>query len=152
MPALELKVPPPAVALVVAIAMGCIAYVVPASSAPAYRIALAIVLAVAGLALAMAGIRKFRKAQTTITPLKPQKASHLVVGGIYRFTRNPMYLGVCTVLVGWAAFLWSVWALLGPVVFVLYITRFQIVPEERALATLFGSEYVAYKERVRRWL
>ena len=152
MPALELKVPPPAVALVVAIAMGGLAFAAPASGAPAYRLALAIALAVVGLALAMAGIRSFRKAHTTITPLRPQKASHLVVGGIYRFTRNPMYLGVCTVLLGWAAFLWSVWTLLGPVVFVLYITRFQIVPEERALAALFGSEYAAYKARVRRWI
>lgn len=63
-----------------------------------------------------------------------------------------MYVGVGLVLVAWAVFLSSVWALLGPVAFVLFITRFQIVPEERALARRFGGEYASYKARVRRWL
>jgi protein-S-isoprenylcysteine O-methyltransferase Ste14 len=63
-----------------------------------------------------------------------------------------MYLGLSLVLLGWAVFLWSAWALLGPVVFITYISRFQIAPEERILTTLFGSEYSAYKARVRRWL
>ena len=84
--------------------------------------------------------------------MKPQAASSLVVAGVYKITRNPMYLGLSLVLVGWAVFLWSAWALLGPVVFVAYISRFQIAPEERVLASLFGSEYSAYKTKVRRWL
>ena len=63
-----------------------------------------------------------------------------------------MYVGLSCVLVAWAVFLSSAWALLGPVAFVLYIGRFQIGPEERALAKLFGSEYVDYQAKVRRWL
>ena len=84
--------------------------------------------------------------------MKPQAASSLVIVGVYKLTRNPMYLGLSLVLLGWAVFLWSAWALLGPIVFIAYISRFQIAPEERVLATLFGAEYSAYKAKVRRWL
>jgi len=75
----------------------------------------------------------------------------LVTGGIYRFTRNPMYVGLLLVLVAWATFLSSLWTLVGPLAFVLYITRFQIKPEESALATLFGQPYADYRAKVRRW-
>jgi len=84
--------------------------------------------------------------------MKPEKASSLVTTGIYRFTRNPMYLGLLFVLFAWAVFLASVWALLGPVAFVFYIDRFQIAPEEAILAGMFGAAYTEYKARVRRWL
>jgi protein-S-isoprenylcysteine O-methyltransferase Ste14 len=63
-----------------------------------------------------------------------------------------MYLGMLSVLLGWAAYLPSAWALLGPVAFALYIDRFQIVPEERALHSLFGAAFVDYTQRVRRWI
>ena len=76
----------------------------------------------------------------------------MVSTGIYRVTRNPMYLGLSLVLVAWAVFLSSAWALLGVAAFVLYMDRLQIAPEERALSKLFGSEYTAYRAKVRRWL
>src|SRR6185312_11178713 len=98
------------------------------------------------------GALAFRKAKTTKNPMKPQAASSLVTAGVYQRTRNPMYLGLLLVLLGLALYLWSAWSLLGPIFFVMYISRFQIEPEERALATLFGSEYSAYKAKVRRWL
>jgi protein-S-isoprenylcysteine O-methyltransferase Ste14 len=63
-----------------------------------------------------------------------------------------MYVGLLLVLIAWAAYLTSAWALLGPLGFVLYISRFQIAPEERVLSTLFGAEYTAYQSKVRRWL
>jgi protein-S-isoprenylcysteine O-methyltransferase Ste14 len=76
----------------------------------------------------------------------------LVSTGVYSFTRNPMYLGMALVLLAWAAYLSSAWSLLGPLLFALYITRFQIVPEERVLDRLFGTSFAAYKKCVRRWL
>jgi protein-S-isoprenylcysteine O-methyltransferase Ste14 len=94
----------------------------------------------------------FRRAQTTITPLKPETASSLVSTGIYGFTRNPMYLGLLTVLIGWAVYLAAPFALFGPLFFWLYIGRFQIVPEERALSALFGDRFTQYTAKVRRWL
>ena len=118
----------------------------------ALRLGVAAGIALMGLAFSAAGILAFRRSRTTVNPTTPDKATSLVSSGVYRITRNPMYLGLACVLVAWAVFLSSAWALFGPLAFVLYIGRFQIAPEERALAKLFGSEYAAYRARVRRWL
>ena len=149
---LELKVPPPIVALLAAVAMWGLSLVSPASSVPSFRIGVALALAVVAVAFSISGAAAFRRAKTTKNPMKPQAASTLVVTGVYKLTRNPMYVGLSVLLFAWAVFLWSVWVLLGPVVFVAYVSRFQIAPEERVLADLFGNEYSAYKTRVRRWL
>lgn len=152
MSSLELKIPPPVVALLVALAMWGIARLAPATDEPSARIAIALALAVVGVAFSVSGVVAFRRAKTTENPMKPQAASSLVIAGVYKITRNPMYLGLSLVILGWAVFLWSAWALLGPIVFMAYIARFQIVPEERVLASLFGREYSVYKAKVRRWL
>jgi protein-S-isoprenylcysteine O-methyltransferase Ste14 len=153
MRALELKVPPPIVALLVAFAMGCVSRNADASAVPELvRVPLAIALAAIGTAFDVSGLVAFRRARTTINPMKPRSTSALVDSGIYRVTRNPMYVGLVFILFGWAAFLGSWWALPGPFVFAAYIRRFQIAPEEQALAALFGADYRAYTARVRRWL
>jgi protein-S-isoprenylcysteine O-methyltransferase Ste14 len=150
---LELKIPPPLVALLIGVAMWFAARLGPGLALPlAVRIAALVVLALAGGAIALAGDMAFKRAKTTINPLKPQNATALVTTGVYRYTRNPMYVGLALVVLGWAAFLGSAVALLGIVVFVAYITRFQIVPEERVLSAKFGADYSAYTSRVRRWL
>ena len=153
MNSLELKIPPPVVALVVCVAMWTLSLFAPALEAPVFiRAITALAIASVGGIFSMAGGIRFRRAKTTINPMKPQAASSLVTTGIYKFTRNPMYVGLLLVVIGWAAFLCSPWALPGPVVFALYITRFQIRPEERVLTSLFGTEYTAYQSRVRQWL
>ena len=152
MSTLELKVPPPVVALLVALAMWGISRLAPFGGEPSGRIAAAFALAALGATFSVSGALAFQRAKTTKNPMKPQAASSLVTAGVYKITRNPMYLGLALLLLGWAAFLWSAWALLGPVIFVGYISRFQIAPEERVLASLFGSEYSTYKANVRRWL
>jgi protein-S-isoprenylcysteine O-methyltransferase Ste14 len=149
---LELKIPPPLVALLVALAMWGLARVAPLSGGPSLRVGVALAFAVIGVAFSISGVVAFQRAKTTKNPMKPEAASSLVVTGAYKLTRNPMYLGLLLLLLAWAAFLWSAWALLGPVAFVAYISRFQIAPEEKALAALFGAEYCAYKAKVRRWL
>lgn len=153
MASLDVKIPPPAVAAAVAIAMWGVSLVTPLLHAPAVLrwMAAAAVLAL-GVFFSAAGVLSFRRAGTTINPTKPGAASTLVSSGIYRFTRNPMYVGLALVLVAWAVFLSSGWSLVGPVAFMLYIGRFQIAPEERVLASLFGSEYAEYRSKVRRWL
>jgi protein-S-isoprenylcysteine O-methyltransferase Ste14 len=153
MRALELKIPPPAIALLVAAAMWGISRVTPLVELPALVRSIAgIALAVAGGGIALAGNVTFRRAGTTVNPFKPDTASALVTTGIYRHTRNPMYVGLALLLLGWAAYLCSIPALLGLPIFVLYINRFQIAPEERALTGLFGAAYTDYQARVRRWL
>jgi protein-S-isoprenylcysteine O-methyltransferase Ste14 len=153
MRALELKIPPPVVAFLVGAAMWSVSEQRISLELPfSVRLAAFVVIAVAGGAFALAGDLEFKRARTTINPFKPENSTTLVTSGIYRVTRNPMYVGLTLVLIGWAAFLCSAWALPGPVVFVLYITRFQIVPEERVLAGKFGAAYAQYTARVRRWL
>jgi protein-S-isoprenylcysteine O-methyltransferase Ste14 len=153
MRSLELQVPPLAIVLGFAVAMTAIAYLVPAASVevPA-RIFIAVVLAAAGAVIAMAGVAAFRKWQTTVNPLAPDRSSTLVATGIYRYSRNPMYLGFLLALAGWGVYLanWATAPL--PFVFIACLTRFQIEPEERALSAKFGPQFEAYCRAVRRWL
>ena len=126
---------------------------VPVLELPAsVRITLAIVIALLGGAFSLTGMISFRRAKTTVNPMQPEKTSSLVSSGVYTVTRNPMYVGLLLVLVGWAVFLSSAVALAGPVAFFFYIGRFQIAPEERVLVQMFGPKYVEYKAKVRRWL
>jgi protein-S-isoprenylcysteine O-methyltransferase Ste14 len=153
MKSLELKIPPPAVAVLIAAAMWVLSLAATALQvSAAIRMFAAGAVALVGGGISLAGVLAFRRVKTTVNPFKPRTASSLVTSGIYRVTRNPMYVGLLFVLVGWTVSLSSALALLGPVAFVFYIGRFQIAPEEQALSALFGSEYSAYKCRVRRWL
>jgi protein-S-isoprenylcysteine O-methyltransferase Ste14 len=153
MQTLELKVPPPIVALLVGVAMWVAAHLLPAVQFAAQsRLVYAGACAGFGVIVALLGFWAFRQAKTTINPVNPEKASSLVTGGIYSYTRNPMYVGLTALLVGWAIRLSVPWVLLGPVAFMLYLTRFQIIPEERVMSSKFGRDYDEYRKRVRRWL
>ena len=150
---LELRVPPPIVALIVAVVMWAVARGAVANAASDFvRISVAAALALAGAMFDVAALMAFRRARTTVNPLKPQAASSLVDSGIYRVTRNPMYVGLVSFLCAWAVWLGSWWVFLGPLAFAAYIGRFQIAPEEKALCALFGDAYRAYQAQVRRWL
>jgi protein-S-isoprenylcysteine O-methyltransferase Ste14 len=152
MPSLESKVPPPAVVLVMAVFMWLISQAAPPLhfNLPARRW-LAGVLVSTGFLTGISGVVTFLKAKTTVDPTKP-RASSLVTWGVYAISRNPMYLGGLIMLLGWAFFLSNALAFVFLPVYVFYISRFQIAPEERALTSLFGETYVAYQARVRRWL
>jgi protein-S-isoprenylcysteine O-methyltransferase Ste14 len=153
MNALELKIPPPLVALFLAILMWLAAALPGSLAIPlGLRLGVALALLCLGLSIAVSGVVAFRGARTTLNPIKASSASALVSSGIYRFTRNPMYLGLSLALFAWAVFLSNPLGLILLPVYVLYINRFQILPEERVLASLFGTAYSAYKERVHRWL
>jgi protein-S-isoprenylcysteine O-methyltransferase Ste14 len=153
MRALEARIPPPILSLVMAVAMWGLRHFEPHFAIPRdARVAVALLVALAGGSFVALGILTFRRFKTTIDPLRPHKASSFVTSGIYRVTRNPMYVGNALLLVAWAVFLDAPWPFAAPLLFVLYINRFQIEPEERILAGLFGEEYSAYKNRVRRWL
>ena len=150
---LELKVPPGALVLTVAGLMW-----VSSSATPAFdffvpaKSVWSVTLALIGAVICLSGVVSFRRAKTTVNPMKPDSASSLVVSGIYQYTRNPMYLGFLMVLFGWAAFLSNLAAVAFLPAFVVYMNRFQIRPEERVLACLFPHEYPAYRAKVRRWV
>ncbi len=141
------------VALLVALLMWGGSRVAPPWTMPApFLRPLAIALICLALAVDLAALREFRRARTTVSPLSPESASTLVRSGVYRWSRNPMYVGLTLLLGAWSLWLGSVWALLGPVALVLYLSRFQIAPEERVLSAKFGADYEAYRAAVRRWL
>ena len=150
---LELRVPPPAVMLVVALLMWLAARTFPALDfrMPA-RGTLAIAVALIGLGIAVVAVLQFRRAGTTPNPMKPHESATVVVTGVYRYSRNPMYLGDLLILAGWAIWLANAAAFLGLPVFIAYLNRYQIAPEERALELRHGSAYVAYRATARRWL
>ena len=153
MSVLELRIPPPVVMLLTGILMRLASSVMPALAFPIpARVALAVALAVAGFVVASVAFFSFRRVRTTVDPRKPDEATNLVAAGLYKVTRNPMYLGLLLILTGWAIFLANAVAFVFLPVFVLYLNRFQIEPEERALALKFGAQYAAYRAKVRRWL
>lgn len=123
-----------------------LAYVLPA------RLPMAVLLALAGLALDMSGLIAFHRAKTTLNPRSPERSTSIVRSGPYRFTRNPMYLGLALMLLGFCAYLANPATVVAVAVFIAYITRFQIIPEERLLHAKFGESYAQYKRSVRRWL
>jgi protein-S-isoprenylcysteine O-methyltransferase Ste14 len=150
---LELKLPP------VLVAALCLAVMIGAAwLARAWRIQLpgryllAGAVAALGVGIALAGVRALRRARTTLSPFSPHKTAVLVVDGIYARSRNPMYLGLAILLAGVAIALANPLALVGPLLFVAWITRFQIVPEERVLGDRIGSVYADYVATTPRWL
>lgn len=153
MNALELKIPPVLLALLVAGGMwfGSKQFAVLNVAIP-WRTAPAIVIAVIGTGFAIAGVLAFRRHGTTLNPTTPEAAASVVSTGVFRVSRNPMYVGLLLLLSGWGIFLANLFALLLVPVFVAWMNRFQIVPEERALSARFGDQYVAYQRSVRRWL
>jgi len=150
---LENRIPPPLVAILTGLLMWAVSRMLPGFALSlTLRLALATPIALLGIAVCLAGVLSFHRARTTVNPLHPERATALVDSGIYRFTRNPMYLGFATILLAWAVLLGSLPAMIGIPAFILYMNRFQIRPEERALNSLFQASFAGYCTRVRRWL
>ena len=149
---LEHKVPPPIFGLLCAIGMWWTSPGFHWYAVGTLRYSLAGLVLLVGLGFDVLGLLAFQRARTTVNPLRPGKASALVATGVYRITRNPMYVGMALLLCAWAVVLGFLAALAGPLVFVLFITRFQIVPEERVLSAKFGENYTRFCQQVRRWL
>ncbi len=151
---LELKLPP----IIMVFASMAVMYVLSLSFAHAdmeYHMARWVVVAlavVAGLSLVTSALLSFHKHQTTMNPLQPSEASHIVNSGTYRFTRNPMYVSMLIILFGWAVYLGQLSALLGLPIYIYAITRLQIIPEEKLLSEKFGEQFTDYMSQVRRWI
>lgn len=150
---MELKIPPVIVVFIFGGTMWLISYNLhfdwaTFNSSPLITAA---ILVVAGL-VSVLGLIQFFKHATSIDPHKPDKASTLVTGGVYRFSRNPMYTGLLLILVAYGFYLGNFLAFLLLPLFVGYMNRYQIKPEEKVMEQKFGDRYLRYKSSVRRWL
>ena len=150
---LEHLIPPPLVALLIALAMLALAK---ASGPPAIDEALRVdgasLLFVLGLGCAALGALAFQRQGANINPHKLDRGDVLVTSGVFHWTRNPMYLGLTLLLCCYAFYLARPLCVLGPIAFVPFITRFQIIPEERAMLAKFGERFVDYCGKTRRWI
>ena len=113
---------------------------------------LSYVLFLLGFGILFSAARSFKKHKTTINPIKIETASSLVVSGIFNYSRNPMYLGMALILLGLSLKFNLIGGLIFTALFILFITNFQIKPEEKAMQKIFGEEFLSYKNKVRRWL
>lgn len=150
---LELRIPPPLITLIFVIDMWILDWLIPVGHFELVaKGSVSLTFLIIGLVLPAAGVLSFRRHQTTVLPMKPEKTTALVTTGIYRLTRNPMYLGMLFILVAWGIWLGHIASLLMLPLFVWYLNRFQIKPEERALQAKFGNDFTQFCREVRRWL
>ena len=153
MHALELRIPPALVGGAAGCLMWLVAWLLPSLRlAFPGRVVFAVAVGCLGVIVSVAGVIEFRRARTTVNPMTPSASSSLVTTGIYAVSRNPMYLGFAMVLLGWGIYLANPASLSVLLGFVVYMSLFQIIPEERALQSRFGSGFQAYRAKVRRWL
>lgn len=153
MRSLELKVPPLVLVILTALLMRLAATALPKANFDfPFRLSIASAVSIAGFLICVLGALQFKRARTTLNPIKPQSASSLLTSGIFRHTRNPIYLGFLLILVALALSIANAAALAALPAFVLYMNRFQIEPEERALSRLFGDDFKAYCLEARRWI
>ncbi|MBR7887472.1 isoprenylcysteine carboxylmethyltransferase family protein [Marinomonas sp. A79] len=147
---LHLKIPPPVIFVLSAASMFALSdFEVKLAM---WRLISSTALWAVASVIALASIWSFLQAKTTVNPHHPHKSSTLIVAGIFCYSRNPMYLSLVALLLGWSCLLSGYWNLLPIVGFIAYIHYFQIKPEEEVLANKFGKEYRDYIKKVRRWL
>ncbi len=145
------KIPPPIIALVCALGI--------LFSKPFFReysnvnnSSISILFFLIGIACFFFAIKLFKKHNTTISPLKPEKATSLIVSGIYMYSRNPMYLGMLFILISTSIRFNIIGGIISISTFIIYITKFQIIPEEEQLKRIFGEKFLNYKKKTRMWL
>jgi len=151
------KVPPPVVTLVFGLIMYSLDAWAPMSVALSNNAQL-LLASICGLLLVLSAVVlipaliSFIRHKTTVNPLKPEQASTLVVSGVYRFSRNPMYLAMASTLLAWGLWLFNPLNIAVLALYVWCMNRFQIIPEEEALKAKFGDQFKTYCQKVRRWI
>ena len=148
---MKTKIPPPVVTLVSALLIFFSKELFP-NYTFAYQSMLSIGVFISGLMILVSAVSLFKKKETTVNPMSPEKASSLVVDGVFKYTRNPMYLGMSVVLLSISIQFNLIGGLLIVCLFVAYITAFQIIPEEEAMEENFGQDYLLFKKNTRRWV
>jgi len=148
---METKIPPPIVTLLFGLSIYFSRGIFQAVEVK-YSFYIAILLLILGLTVLISAVRLFRKDKTTVNPLSPEQATKLVMDGIFKYSRNPMYLGMAFILGSIAVFFNLIGGIILIALFCFYITKFQIIPEERAMSNLFSQDFDKYKQTTRRWI
>lgn len=150
---MKVKIPPLLLMLLIATVMYLLASMLPrVDSQGRAALYMSSVVLVLGVVIALLAVREFKRVDTTVDPIRIQNASNLVSSGVYRISRNPMYLSFAIILLSLVIYLQSPLLLFGVVFFVAYITKHQIHPEEQFMRNKFGEQYENYARKVRRWL
>ena len=148
---METKIPPPIVTLLFGLSIYFSRGIFQAVEVK-YSFYIAILLLILGLTVLISAVRLFRKDKTTVNPLSPEQATKLVMDGVFKYSRNPMYLGMAFILGSIAVFFNLIGGIILIALFCFYITKFQIIPEERAMSNLFSQDFDKYKQKTRRWI
>ena len=145
------RIPPPIITMLCVLVIFLSKSIFPSFLFP-YKLEIGIVISIFGLLLLIVSVKSFINNNTTINPLNLKKSTYLVTNGLFRFSRNPMYLGMLLFLVGTSIILNIIGGLIISILFIFYMNFFQIIPEEKALENLFGKDYRNYKKNIRRWI
>ena len=113
---------------------------------------LGFIIIFAGLMVIFIAARQFKEANTTINPIKPENASVLVSKGIFSYSRNPMYLGMLLIIIGFSIIHNFLAIIVIMPIWIIYMTYFQIIPEEEAMEIVFKEDFLNYCKKTRRWI
>ena len=145
------KIPPPLVVLILVISTFFSSKKIDLIQIPFQNLISIFILSI-GILILLNPVLKFKKSKTTINPIKFKKVNKLVTSGIYKYSRNPMYLGLLMIVISSSIFYLNIYSILTPLFFYLWINRFQIKREEVFLTEKFGEDYLSYKKKTRRWI
>ena len=148
---MKTKIPPPILALVMIVLIYVSSFFIESTKFN-YQGSLSVLVLILGLACAIPSFKLFARYKTTISPLKPSDATALVTEGMYRYSRNPMYLGLLLLTIASTIWFGTWFGIIINILFIFLINFLQIIPEEEALLEIFGEEYEEYKKNVRRWI
>ena len=148
---MKTKIPPPILALVMIVLIYLSSFFIESTTFN-YQGSLSLLVLILGLACAIPSFKLFARYKTTISPLKPSDATALVTEGMYRYSRNPMYLGLLLLTIASTIWFGTWFGIIINILFIFLINFLQIIPEEEALLEIFGKEYEEYKKNVRRWI
>jgi len=146
-----LKIPPPLLVLVLAISNYFSSKKIDLILIPNQKLISFIILLI-GVLILITPIFKFIKSKTTIDPIKFKKVNKLITSGIYKYSRNPMYLGLLMIVTSTSIFYLNIFSIITPIIFYFWINRFQIKREEIFLTEKFGNDYILYMSKTRRWI
>ena len=146
-----LKIPPPLLVLILVISNCFSSKKIDLILLPNQEL-ISFIIFLIGILILINPIFKFIKSKTTIDPIKFKKVNKLITSGIYKYSRNPMYLGLLMIVISTSIFCLNIFSIITPILFVCWINIFQIKREEIFLTEKFGKEYLLYKTKTRRWI